>query len=333
MNHRQPNLPRALKRFFSEYLPQQRGCSPHTLRAYRDALRLFLVYLRERKQVAPEALAVEDLSAGTIMDFLNDLQASRRNSADTRNARLAALRCFVKYLLWVEPTLAGDLQGVLAIPIKRTIRPALDFLTREEMEAILEAPDAATWSGKRDRALFALMYNTGARVSEIVGAKVADVTLSPHGALRLHGKGRKDRAVPLWKQTVKTLDRWIAGNHLREEEALFANARGAPLTRSGVEKRLRDAVRKANAQCPSLKSKRISPHTLRHTTAMHLLQSGVDITLIALWLGHESIQTTHIYMTTDLEMKEKALQALQPSSGGAFRFRPKAALMSFLESL
>jgi site-specific recombinase XerD len=291
------------------------------------------VYLQERRQVAPEALAVKDLSAGTIMDFLNDLQASRHNGADTRNARLAALRCFVKYLLWVEPILAGDLQGVLAIPVKRTVRPILDFLTREEVEAILEAPDATTWSGKRDRALFALMYNTGARVSEIIGVKASDVILTAHGALRLHGKGRKSRVVPLWKQTIKILRTWIVGNHLREEQALFANARGAPLTRSGVEKRLREAVQKASARCPSLKSKHISPHTLRHTTAMHLLQSGVDITLIALWLGHESIETTHVYMTTDLAMKERALQTLQPPAGGGFRFRPKAALLSFLESL
>jgi site-specific recombinase XerD len=333
MSSPQPNLPRQLRRFFLEYLPQQRNCSPHTVRSYRDALRLFLLYLRERKQVAPDGLALKDLSAETIMDFLNDLQESRHNGVDTRNARLAALRCFVRYLLWVEPTFAGDLQRVLAIPVKRTTRPMLDFLTREEMQAILDAPDEATWSGKRDRALFALMYNTGARVSEAVGAKVSDVTLAPGGAFRLHGKGRKDRVVPLSKKITRTLGKWIAGNHLREEQALFANARGAPLTRSGVEKRLREAVHRAGDKCPSLKTKRISPHTLRHTTAMHLLQSGSDITLIAMWLGHESIETTHAYITTDLEMKEKALQALQPSTGGGFRFRPKAALLTFLESL
>lgn len=333
MTTMQPNLPRSLKRFFLEYLPQQRNCSPHTVRSYRDALRLFLHYLRENKQVAPDDLALKDLSAETILDFLNDLQASRHNSVDTRNARLAALRCFAKYLLWVEPTLAGDLQRVLAIPVKRSTRPVLDFLTREEIDAVLDAPDETTWSGKRDRALFAVIYNTGARVSEAVGAKVSDVTLTPGGALRLHGKGRKDRTVPLTKQISKSLGTWIAGNHLREEQVLFTNARGAPLTRSGVEKRLREAVKKAGEKCPSLKTKRISPHTLRHTTAMHLLQKGADIATIALWLGHESTETTHAYMTTDLEMKEKALQALQPASGGGFRFRPKAALLTFLESL
>jgi len=333
MTTSQPNLPRHLKRFFLEYLPQQRNCSPHTVRSYRDALRLFLLYLRERKRVAPDNVALKDLSVEIILDFLNDLQESRHNSVDTRNARLAALRCFVKYLLWVEPTIAGELQRVLAIPVKRTTQSVLDFLTREEVNAVLEAPDAETWSGKRDRTLFALMYHSGARVSEIIGAKVSDMTLAPEGALRLHGKGRKDRSVPLLKKITNTMNKWIAGNQLQEGQLLFTNARGAPLTRSGVAKRLREAVQRASEQCPSLKTKRISPHTLRHTTAMHFLQKGVDIALIALWLGHESTETTHRYMTTDLEMKEKALQALQPSSGGDFRFRPKAAVLAFLESL
>jgi site-specific recombinase XerD len=333
MKHSEPNIARHIKHFLAEYLTKQRGGSLDTVRSYRDALCFLLRYLQEKHRVIPNRIAAADLSAENIMGFLNDLQVSRKNSDSTRNVRLSAIRSFAKYLRWKEPTLASDLDGLLAIPSKRTTRQVLDFLTHDEMDAILEAPDADTWSGKRDRALFAAMYNTGARVSEIVGAVVSDVTLTSGGTFHLRGKGRKERVLPLWKRTTKSLSRWIKGNHLRPEQPLFANARGAAMTRSGVEKRLHEAVLKASEACPSLKTKRVSPHTLRHTTAMHLLQSGNDITLIAMWLGHESIETTHIYITTNLELKEKALKTLQPPAGGTFRFRPDDELMSFLQSL
>ena len=329
----EPSIPLFIKRFFTEYLSHQRHCSPHTLRSYRDAIRLFLLYLQENKKTSPGTLAASDLSAENVLDFLNALQESRHNGARTRNARLAAIRAFVRYLLLVEPTLSSDLQGVLAVPVKRTPARAFDSLTRAEMEAVLDAPDAETWSGQRDRVLFTVMYNTGARVSEVIGATVSDVTINPGNTLRLRGKGRKERVLPLWKSTAKILAKWIAVNQLHGEQVLFSNARGARMTRSGVEKRLQEAVQKASENCPSLKAKRVSPHTLRHTIAMHLLQSGVDITLIAMWLGHESIQTTHMYMTANLEMKEKALNTLQSPSGGDFRFRPGVALMKCLESL
>jgi len=333
MKTSEPSIPLLIKRFFTEYLSRQRHCSPHTLRSYRDAIRLFLLYLQQNKKTSPGALTVGDLSAENVLGFLNALQESRRNGVRTRNTRLAAIHAFARYLLLVEPTLSGDLQGVLAVPVKRTPPRSFDSLTRAETEAVLDAPDADTWSGQRDRVLFAVMYNTGARVSEAIGARVSDVTINPGKTLRLRGKGRKERVLPLWKNTAKILGKWIAVNQLHGEQALFSNARGVPMTRSGVEKRLREAVQKASENCPSLKVKRVSPHTLRHTTAMHLLQSGVDITVIAMWLGHESIQTTHIYMTANLEMKEKALDTLQAPSGGDFRFRPGVALMEFLESL
>ena len=333
MKHSEPNIARYIKHFLAEYLTQQRGCSLDTVRSYRDALCSLLRHLQEKHRIAPNGIKVTDLSTENIMGFLNDLQHSRKNSAPTRNLRLSAIRSFAKYLRWKEPTLTSDLDGLLAIPSKRTTRQVLDFLTRDEMEAILEAPDADTWSGKRDRALFAAMYNTGARVSEIVGSLVSDVTLTPGGIFHLRGKGRKERVLPLWKRTARSLSKWIKANHLRQEQPIFANARGAAMTRSGVEKRLHEAVRKASEACPSLKTKRVSPHTLRHTTAMHLLQSGVDITLIAMWLGHESIETTHFYITTNLELKEKALKAIQPPSGGTFRFQPDDELLRFLQSL
>jgi integrase/recombinase XerD len=333
MKPTEPNIARYLKLFLAEYLTQHRGCSPHTMRSYRDALCALLRYLQKQHGVAPNRITVADLSAENIMGFLDDLQRSRKNSATTRNLRLAAIRAFAKYLRWREPTLTSDLDGLLAVPSKRTTRRVLDFLTRAELDAVLDAPDADTWSGKRDRALFAAMYNTGARVSEIVGTRVADVTLLPGGAFHLRGKGRKERVLPVWKRTATNLRRWIAANHLRPEQPLFANARGVAMTRSGVAKRLHEAVQKARETRPSLKVKRVSPHTLRHTTAMHLLQSGADVTVIAMWLGHESIETTHFYLDANLELKEKAIGALQPPSAGTFRFRPSDGLMNFLESL
>jgi site-specific recombinase XerD len=333
MNRSESNIARHLKHFLAEYLTQQRGCSLHTVRSYRDTLCALLRHLQEKHGIAPDGITAADLSAENIMGFLNDLQSARKNSDPTRNLRLSAIRAFAKYLRWQEPTLTSDLNGLMAVPCKRTTRQVLDFLTREEMEAILETPDPDTWSGKRDRALFAAMYNTGARVSEIVGTLVSDVTLTPGGTCHLRGKGRKERVLPLWKRTVTTLRRWIKANHLRQEQPLFANARGAAMTRSGVEKRLRAAVYGAGETCPSLKTKRVSPHTLRHTTAMHMLQSGADITVIAMWLGHESIETTHIYVTANMELKEEAIKAVQPPSGGTFRFRPEGKLLAFLKSL
>lgn len=328
------NITRHLKHFLVEYLTQVRGYSLHTVHSYRDALCLLLRYLQEKHGIVPNRVTVADLSAENVLGFLNELQCSRQNSDATRNQRLAAIRAFAVYLQRKDPTLTGDLTGLLAIPSKRTTRQVLGFLTRDEMDAVLEAPDADTWSGKRDRALFAAMYNTGARVSEIVGMLVSDVKLTSSGGMfQLRGKGRKERALPLWKRTVTTLRKWIAANHLQKEQPLFANARGQAMTRSGVEKRLREAVRKAGETCPSVRAKRVSPHTLRHTTAMHLLQSGVDITVIAMWLGHENIETTHCYITANLELKEKALKMLQPPSGGDFRFRPGNELLEFLQSL
>lgn len=333
MKDQNPNIPLYIKRYFTEYLPGQRNYSLNTISSYRDAIRLFLMYLHEHKKITPSTITITDICAKNIMDFLNEIQESRNNSAVTRNVRLAAIRSFVNYLLLMEPTLSCDLQAVLVIPVKRTNLRVLDFLTYEEMNAVIDASDEQTWSGKRDRILFEMMYNTGARVSEIVRVKVSDVKLNPSGTVQLMGKGRKERALPLWKSTAKALSKWIAANRLDGSSPLFPNARGTKMTRSGIEKRLRDAVCKASNTCPSLKAKRVSPHTLRHTTAMHLLQSGVDITLIAMWLGHESIETTHIYITTDMEMKETALKALQEPSCGDFRFRPNDKLMAFLESL
>jgi len=220
------DIARHLKHFLAEYLPQTRGLSLHTVHSYRDALCLLLRYLQEKHGIAPNRVTVTDLSAKNILGFLDERQRSHKNSDTTRNLRLMAIQSFAKYVRQKEPTLTSDLESLLAVPVKRTRRKVLGFLTRDEMDAVLEAPNADTWSGKRDRALFAVMYNTGVRVSEIIGALVSDVTLASGGVFLLRGKGRKERELPLWKRTVTAIRKWIAANHLRPEQPLFANARG-----------------------------------------------------------------------------------------------------------
>lgn len=217
--------------------------------------------------------------------------------------------------------------------MKRFDRPLVGFLTREEIEAILQTPDNLTWSGQRDRALLTTLYNTGARVSEIVAVRRTDLEREHGQALHLHGKGRKERVVPLWKRTSRLLREWLPRIGPTAQQPLFPNRFNQPMTRSGVASRLRQATRVATLRCPSLEGKRVSPHSVRHTTAMHLLQSGVDITVIALWLGHESIVTTHQYLEADLQMKDHALAALQPPTVTASRFKPPNGLLAFLDSL
>jgi len=328
-----PSFPALLQDFFSKRLIAQRQASPRTVASYRDAFRLLLSYAQTRTKKAASALTLADLDAPLILGFLDHLERERHNSARTRNARLAAVRSFLRYAALYDPTTLPVIQRSLAIPTKRFDRPLVGFLSLEEMEAILVAPDRSTWSGQRDHVLLATMYNTGARVSEIITARVGDVALDQGPSIHLHGKGRKERAVPLWKSTAKRLKQWLPRVQTNAEAPLFPNRHGRPLTRSGVETRLRAAVETAAPHCPSLKKRRISPHVLRHTTAMHLLQSGVKSSLIALWLGHESLQTTHLYVEADLAMKERALNKLQDPHSKAFRFRPSDRLLAFLDTL
>jgi integrase/recombinase XerD len=225
------------------------------------------------------------------------------------------------------------IQRVLAIPLKRCDKPLLGFLTREETQAIIDAPDATTWSGQRDRVLLTALYNTGARVSEAAGIKVSDVVLEGSPNVRIHGKGRKDRSVPLWPATASHIRRWLTQIDSSPSKPLFPARSGATMTRSAITDRLRRALLTAIEKCPSLRDRSISPHTLRHTTAMHLLQSGVDITLIALWLGHESPSTTHIYVEADLGMKEAALKTMRPPEVKRVRYKPPDRLLHFLQGL
>ncbi len=326
-------FPALLQDFFQRRLVAERGASAHTIASYRDAFELLLCYAEEQTGRTPSALGLGDLDAPLILGFLDHLETERGNTERTRNLRLTAIRSFMRYVSLRDPASLPVAQRVLAISAKRFDRPVLNFLSREEVQALLDAPDRGTWSGHRDAVLFAVLYNTGARVSEATGLRIADVLLDRAAALHLHGKGRKERVVPLWKPTAAQLRAWLERIDRSPSAPVFPNRAGNRLSRSGVEQRLQAAIRKASQRCPSLAARPISPHTLRHTTAMHLLQSGLDVTVIALWLGHEDPGTTHHYVEADLAMKEAALQRLDPPAGRPARFKAGDRLLAFLESL
>jgi len=327
-------FPVILQDFFCQYLINQRNVSPQTVASYRDTFRLFLCYARNKFGKKPTSFTMPDLTPELILSFLRNLEEKRGNCVRTRNARLAAIRSFAKYAALCEPSSVAYASRIMAIPMKRSDRPLVGFLAREEIDAIMRAPDTGTWAGRRDRGMLAVMYNTGARVSEITGLKAADADLSSSpGIVMLHGKGRKERRIPLWKDTTAMLRQWLASNDYRDSNPVFPNKCGRRMTRSGVEFRLKEAARKASVVCGSLAGRSICPHLIRHTTAMHLLQSGVAPTVIALWLGHESVETTHVYIEADLSMKEDALRKTKEPAMEQVRFRPDDALLSFLESL
>lgn len=322
-----------LQRFFAERLIQQQNASPRTVGAYRDTFRLLLTYAERERGKPPAKLTLGDFDAALVLDLLAHLETERHNTVRSRNARLAAVRAFAHYVALQCPPALQLAQQILAIPMKCFERPLLEYLSRDEVQAVLAAPDTSTWCGRRDRLMFALLYNTGARISEMIGIRVADITLAATSSVRLHGKGRKQRTVPLWKETAAEIRHWLKYADLRADQPLVPNRSGRPMTRTNVAERLALAITAATMQCPRLAGRRISPHSWRHTTAMHLLQAGVDITVIALWLGHESPVTTHGYVEADLAMKERALDTLAPPETKLKRYRPSDAVLKFLESL
>lgn len=326
-------FPTLVQDFFLRRLVEQRGVSARTVESYRDAFELLLTFVQRRTGKAPSALALTDLDAPLVVDFLEHLESERGNSARTRNARLAAIRSFMAYASVRDPTSLPVAQRVLAIPSKRFDQRVLGYLTREEMEAVLEAPDRRTWSGRRDAVMLATMCNTGARVSEIISLRARDVLVERESAVHLHGKGRKERVIPLWKGTAKQLRGWLSETGATPDAPVFPNRAGQAMSRSGVRDRLDRAVAAATQHCPTLKDRHVSPHTLRHTTAMHLLQSGVNLAVIALWLGHANPATTHQYLEADLAAKEAALERLKEPRQKAGRYRPTDKLLGFLESL
>lgn len=327
-------FPQLLQDFFLRRLIGQRGASARTIESYRDAFRLLLGYAQDRLGKPPTSIRIEDLDAPLVLDFLDHLETVRGNSVRTRNARLAAIHSFMRYTAQRDPTLLPVATRVLAIPAKRHDQPILGYLTREQVTAILAAPDRRTWSGHRDAVMLAVAYNTGARVSELTGLHLHDVLLERNTALLLHGKGRKERAIPLWPATATDLRNWLTTRGQAPPDApVFPNRRGDPMTRSGVRDRLARAVATATVTCPSLTHLHVSPHTIRHTTAMHLLQASTDIAVIALWLGHSSPAVTHHYLEADLEAKEQVLHRLQEPNAPTGRYRPDDQLLAFLNTL
>ncbi len=294
-----------VQKYFCTYLLNQRRVSQHTIAAYRDMFRLLLPFLAKAYKKTVPSLLLTDLDAAHTLDFLQYIECERGNRVRTRNARLAAIRSFLNYAVIEQPECAHDIQRVMCIPQKRFDRTLIECLEKTEIEAILNAPDPSTWTGRRDHLLLLTLYNTGARVSEIVRVQRQDVDIQQQQTVHLHGKGRKERIIPLWPKCVVALRHWLQLLDAAPNTPVFQGRFGHALTRSGVRQRLDCAVQKATKVCASLQHKNISPHTLRHTTALHLLQSGVDLSVIALWLGHEHIDTTHQYMEANLEIKKQ----------------------------
>lgn len=323
-----------LEGFFSTRLLAQRRASPHTIASYRDAFRLLLKFARDRLGKAPSQLALTDLDASFIGTFLHHLEHDRGNSARTRNVRLAAIRSFFHYAAFEVPESSALIQRVLAVPNKRCERKPIDFLSTPEVAALLAAPDLKTWGGRRDRALLLLAVQTGLRVSELVGLNCEDLALGTgSSSVRCQGKGRKERVTPLRAQTAAVLRDWLREREGLPTDPLFPNARGVRLSRDGVEHLLAKHVAAAGLQCQSLQTKHVSPHVLRHTAAMDLLQHGVDRSVIALWLGHESIATTEAYIHADMNLKEQILTKTSPLEVPPGRYRPDDHLLGFLDSL
>jgi integrase/recombinase XerD len=319
-----------LHRFF-ENLRSAQESSPHTVAAYRDTFHLLLQFMARSRKKAVDQITFDDLDADLVLDFLDHLETDRQNTARTRNARLAAIRAFVRFVLGhATPDFLDRGQRILSIPCKRANRPMLGFLTRQELHSILAAPDLGTWTGRRDHLLFSLLYNTGARISEALRLTPGDLR---NRAVRLHGKGRKERDVPLWPQTQRELRQWCHDNEIAAAGFIFSSRNGQPLSRRGAARRLSLALEKAASACPSLRGRNITLHTFRHTTAMHLLQAGVSMEIIALWLGHEQINTTHAYIEADLDMKRKTLDRLRAPNPWRHVKNPSSHILDFLDAL
>lgn len=326
-------LASTLQAFFTDRLVRQRQASPHTVAAYRDTLRLLLVFAAKRQGTEPSKLDIDAIDAPLVGAFLDHLEHQRGNGVRTRNARLAAIRSLFRYAALRHPEHAAVIERVLAIPSKRFERSLVTFLTEPELDALLAAPDRATWTGRRDYALLALASEAGLRVSELTGLRCADVHLGVGAHVSCLGKGRKQRITPLLRETVAVLRVWLAERTGQPEQPLFPTCTGRVLSRDALERRIAKHAASASRACPSLCQKKITPHVLRHTAAMRLLHAGVDPSVIALWLGHEQLETTRIYLHADLALKERALARITPAHTTPGRYRPHDTLLAFLEGL
>ena len=322
-----------LEAFFLDRLLRQLQASPNTIASYRDTFRLFLAFAEKHLLKAPSALLLSDINAPFVASFLDHLETERNNSVGTRNTRLAAIHSFFRFIALREPAHSALIQRVLAIPHKRFDRNLVCFLNRTEIDALLEAPDRNCWIGCRDHALLLTMIQTGLRVSELIQLKREDISLESGAHIRCRGKRRKQRSTPLTSQTVAVLRNWLKQQLAAPADPLFPSRRDGVLSRDAVERLVKKHAATARKKCPALFNKNVSPHVLRHTTAVQLLEAGVDSSVIALWLGHESVETTQIYLDADLAIKERALAKTAPPNTRPGRFRPKDQLLAFLETL
>jgi len=322
-----------LEAFFSKRLISQRRVSPHTIASYRDTFRLLLMFAQKRMNRPPSQLALKDLNASFISDFLDRLESGRDNTARTRNLRLTAIRSFFRFAALEMPEHGGVIQQVLAIPNKRCQRPLIGFLSRPEIQALLDAVDRTKWIDRRDYAFLLVAMQTGLRLSELTGIRREDVTLETGAHIHCMGKGRKERGTPLTKTARQVLKAWMKEPRPRDSAFLFPSLSGGRLSADAVQDLVNKHVAAAGVKCPSIIKKRVTPHVLRHTAAMELLQAGVDRSMIALWLGHESVETTQIYLNANLALKEEILAKVDPINGKRGRYRPPDRLLTFLSNL
>jgi len=318
--------------FLREYLPRVRACSVHTCDAYAYSFQLLLCFAAERHGTSPSALALEQLDAAQVLAFLEHLETVRGNSSRTRNARLAAVKAFAHFIEYRVPSAIEQVRCIMAIPFKKTDEALVDYLNRQELQALLDAPDPTTRFGTRDRAMLHLCFAAGLRVSELVGLRLDQVQTHPEASIHVRGKGRRERVLPLWKETLRVLRAWLAVRELGPPSEVFLSAKGAPLTRSGFEYILAKHTETAATACPSIASKRVSPHVLRHTCAMHTLQATHDIRKVALWLGHASVKSTEIYLHADPAEQLDILQAGVAPKLRPGRFQAPDRLLAMLRS-
>ena len=327
------NFPGLLQAFFTDRLLRQRNASPNTGAGYRDSFRLLLRFAAQRLRKVPSKLSLEDLDAAFIGEFLDHIEKERCNSARSRNTRLAAVHSFFRYISFHEPAHAERCHRILAIPSKRHERKLIEYLIPDEIDALLAAPDRTIWIGRRDHALLLVGIETGLRVSELIGLERNDVVLGTGAHVRCEGKGRKERCTPLRKEAGAVMAKWFRECPDEPATPVFPSSRGGTMSRDAVEQLVARHQRTAERHCPSMKRKKVTPHVLRHTAAMQLLQHGIDRAIIALWLGHDSVETTQMYLHADLRLKEEALSKIKPLDIKPGRFRPDDKLLAFLEGL
>lgn len=327
---------RLLQKYFLIRLMGQRKVSPNTVQSYKDTFRLYLCYLNDDIGIPPNSVSMSHITTDTIIGFLKHLESKRKNTAKTINNRLAAIKSFLEFASYESPEYLGNIRKIKAIPFRKTDKKEIPYLTKSEMDALLNACDQSN-EGRRDHMMFLLLYNTGMRVSELVSLKGKDIFISDNlkGHIRIYGKGRKERSVPLWKSTAEYLRKYLEVHSISQDDYLLSGRNVPHLTRSGIRYRIDCIVLRASDNCSSLRTKKVTAHVFRHSTAMSMLQSGVDISTIAIWLGHESIETTHKYMIADLKLKERALSKVQEPyiNQESLRYTVNNDILRFLESL